>query len=84
MKKIIIFFFIGFIFSLTNLLADEISDCLELEKLKAETREISRSEATEISQKICGIRARLGWSTEIAKNFDLCMKKERIQSTENR
>ena len=83
MKKIIIFFFIGFIFSLTNLLADEISDCLELEKLKAETREISRSEATEISQKICGIRARLGWSTEIAKNFDLCMKKERIQSTEN-
>ncbi len=83
MKKIIIFFFIGLLFSLTNLLADEISDCLELEKLKAEKQEVSNSESREIARKICGVRARLGWSTEIAKDFDLCMKKERIQSTEN-
>ena len=83
MKKIIIFLFVGVLFSLTNLLADEISDCLELEKLRAEKQESSSSESRKIARKICGIRARLGWSTEIAKDFDLCMKKERIVLVEN-
>ena len=82
--KIILYPFFAFLFFLfllsnSNLFASDISDCLELEKLKAENEEITSKDAQEIATKICGIRARLGFTTENAKDFNTCMNNERIE-----
>ena len=81
MKKIILLFVVGFLlFSVKSLVADEISDCLELEQLKAQREEIPYREAVEIALKICSIKANLGWTTDAAKDFDICLKNERIKA----
>ena len=81
MKKIILLFVVGFLFfSVKSLVADEISDCLELEQLKAQREEIPYREAVEIALKICSIKANLGWTTDTAKDFDICLKNERIKA----
>ncbi len=80
MKKILLLVFVGILYSLSNALADEVSDCLELEQIRAQREEVPYREAVEISQKICGIKASLGWTTNIAKNLDICIKSERLKA----
>ncbi len=77
-KKIFIIGLLFFSLGLSSLYADQISDCLELETLKAEKYDnIAPKKIAEISKKICSIRAKLGWDTDIANDFYACMKSER-------
>ena len=57
---------------------------MELEKLKAKNEGITSKDTQEIALKICRIRARLGFTTENAKNFNICMKNERARDKEDR
>ena len=63
----------------SNIFASDISDCLALERLKAKNEEVSSQQSQEIATKICGIRARLGFTTENAREFNSCMNNERIK-----
>ena len=84
--KIILLLSLFFVFPLGNsyLFASDIGDCLELEKLKAKNEGITSKDTQEIALKICRIRARLGFTTENAKNFNICMKNERARDKEDR
>ena len=77
--KILLFCSIFFLFSIySNLFADErIDKCLELEELRGKNSGITYEENIKYAKKICGIRARLGWSTKKAENFYNCIKIER-------
>ena len=80
--KIILFIFFISILSSTNLLADEFDDCLDLESLRSQNEGSNFSEAFEHARKICSIRVKLGWDTKVAKDFDICIKKERLKKIE--
>ena len=81
--KIILFIFFISILSSTNLLADEFDDCLDLESLRSQNEGSNFSEAFEHARKICSIRVKLGWDTKVAKDFDICIKKERLKKINN-